>query len=375
MAALQQPLATGAATAELVRPAAAVTIDPACGMSFGAWKAPRFANCAPRSARASSTPSAGAGLPAAGRGKSPRMVMTRLKRWSAAIAEQGVPVVAVSHKAAIRALLALATGWDMTGRSPHKLDWRAVHFFVAERDGALSSIASPCAVRPRAMTARVFFCVQHLLGIGHLCRAATLARALASADFDVLLVSGSAARGPDAGWCPLPPTASLRAVANERLKELARLDGAPVDLAFQEKRANQLVDLLRREAPDVLITEQFPFGRTQLRFELVPLLAAAKALRPRPLIVSSLRDVVRRSASPQRVAESIETFTDFDALLIHADPALVRLEELSRLGGYAARATYTGYVMGGTQRRSARGRLAWARSWSRPAAAPLAAPY
>lgn len=198
------------------------------------------------------------------------------------------------------------------------------------------------------MTARVFFYVQHLLGIGHLRRAATLARALASADFDVLLVSGGAPLEDltldGVRFHQLPP---LRA-ANERLKELARLDGAPVDSAFQEKRANQLVDLLRREAPDVLITEQFPFGRTQLRFELVPLLAAAKALRPRPLIVSSLRDVVRRSASPQRVAESIETFTDFDALLIHADPALVRLEEsFPGWADIAARATYTGYVMEG----------------------------
>jgi Predicted glycosyl transferase len=62
--------------------------------------------------------------------------------------------------------------------------------------------------------------------------------------------------------------------------------------------------LLAAEAPQVLITEQFPFGRTQLRFELVPLIEAARAMRPRPLIVSSVRDVVRRSASPQRIAET-----------------------------------------------------------------------
>ena len=40
------------------------------------------------------------------------------------------------------------------------------------------------------MTGRVFFYVQHLLGIGHLRRAATLARAMAAGGFDVLLVSG-----------------------------------------------------------------------------------------------------------------------------------------------------------------------------------------
>ena len=42
------------------------------------------------------------------------------------------------------------------------------------------------------MTGRVFFYVQHLLGIGHLRRAATLARAMAAGGFDVLLVSGGA---------------------------------------------------------------------------------------------------------------------------------------------------------------------------------------
>ena len=198
------------------------------------------------------------------------------------------------------------------------------------------------------MTARVLFYVQHLLGIGHLRRAATLARALSAAGFDVLLVSGGAPLGDltlgGVRFHQLPP---LRA-ANEGLKELAQLDGAPVDSTFQGDRTRRLLGLLRSEAPEIVITEQFPFGRTQLRFELLPLIAAAKALRPRPLIVSSLRDVVRRSASPERVAETVATFADFDALLIHADPALVRLEEsFPAWASVAARATYTGYVMEG----------------------------
>jgi predicted glycosyltransferase len=79
------------------------------------------------------------------------------------------------------------------------------------------------------VTARVFFYVQHLLGIGHLRRAATLARALAEGGFDVLLVSGG---GPVSGlvlgaarFHQLPP---LRA-ADETLRDLARLDGTPLD--------------------------------------------------------------------------------------------------------------------------------------------------
>jgi predicted glycosyltransferase len=151
------------------------------------------------------------------------------------------------------------------------------------------------------VSARVFFHVQHLLGIGHLRRAATLARALAEGGFDVLLVSGGApvtglALGA-ARFHQLPP---LRA-ADETLRELSRLDGTPLDEAFRAARVKALLDLLRAEAPAILITEQFPFGRTRLRFELLPLLEAAKAMNPRPRIVSSVRDVVRRSASPPRV--------------------------------------------------------------------------
>ncbi len=196
------------------------------------------------------------------------------------------------------------------------------------------------------MSARIFFHVQHLLGIGHLRRAATLARALAAGGFDVLLVSGGA---PDAAlelggvrFHQLPP---LRAV-DEGLRELCRLDGTPLDPVFEARRAKTLIDLLRAEAPDILITEQFPFGRTRLRFELLPLLEAAKALRPRPLIVSSVRDVVRRTASPQRIAEAVGIFEQsFDAVLIHADPAVVAFgKSFSGWDRIEERAFYTGYV-------------------------------
>ena len=195
------------------------------------------------------------------------------------------------------------------------------------------------------MTGRVFFYVQHLLGIGHLRRAAILARVMAAGGFDVLLVSGGA---PADGlvldgvrFHQLPP---LRA-ANAGLKELARLDGTPLDDEFRADRARRLVELFQDESPDILMTEQFPFGRTQLRFELMPLLEAAQDQPSAPWIVSSVRDVVRRSASPARVEEMVETFAAFDTLLIHADPALVRFEEsFPAWDQVKARALYTGYV-------------------------------
>jgi probable phosphoglycerate mutase len=66
------------------------------------------------------------------------MTMTRIGNWVAEIAAHREPVIAVSHKAAIRALLALATSWDMTGRQPMKLEWRCLHFFAAHGDGKVT---------------------------------------------------------------------------------------------------------------------------------------------------------------------------------------------------------------------------------------------
>jgi predicted glycosyltransferase len=194
------------------------------------------------------------------------------------------------------------------------------------------------------MRPRVFFYVQHLLGIGHLRRAAILARALADGGFDVLLVSGGASAPIDLGPARLHQLPPVRA-RDEGLRELVRLDGSPIDEGFRNVRAGELLALLKAEAPSILITEQFPFGRTQLRFELVPLVEAASALRPRPLIVCSVRDVVRRSASAQRIEETLQTLAAYDHVLIHADPGLAPFgESFAGWDRIASRARYTGYV-------------------------------
>jgi predicted glycosyltransferase len=191
---------------------------------------------------------------------------------------------------------------------------------------------------------RVFFHVQHLLGIGHVRRAAVLARTLAADGFDVLLVSGGAPLELDLGGARLHQLPPVRA-RDEGLRELSRLDGTPLDDAFKAGRARELLELFRAERPDVLITEQFPFGRTQLRFELVQLLEAANARRPKPLIVSSVRDIVRRSASPQRVQETVDLLAPFDVVLIHGDPGLIGFERsFAAWSAIRDRAVYTGYV-------------------------------
>jgi broad specificity phosphatase PhoE len=133
------PLLRARRTAELVQPVAAVAVDSRLReMSFGIWEGRTVADLRARGGE-SFAAAEGLGLdfhPPGG--ESPRMTMMRIGSWAAEIAASGEPVVAVSHKAAIRALLALATGWDMTGRQPMKLDWRCLHFFAAHGDGKVT---------------------------------------------------------------------------------------------------------------------------------------------------------------------------------------------------------------------------------------------
>ena len=45
------------------------------------------------------------------------------------------PSIAVTHKGVLRAVLAEATGWDMTGKPPLRLMGGALHRFEVDREG------------------------------------------------------------------------------------------------------------------------------------------------------------------------------------------------------------------------------------------------
>ncbi len=197
-------------------------------------------------------------------------------------------------------------------------------------------------------TKRVFLYVQHLLGIGHLRRAAAIAAAAAARGLEVTLASG----GPEVaglaragfGFVQLEPASA----ADSSFKVLLGADGKPVDEAWKGRRRDQLLAAFRASRPDALVVELFPFGRRQMRFELVPLLDAAHALRPRPLIVSSVRDVLGGGQRDGvRQDEMLETFERyFDRLLVHGDPAFVPFERTFRHAArLAGRLHYTGYVI------------------------------
>ncbi len=79
-------------------------------------------------------------------GESPRQVMERLTPWLAA-AGRG-PRVLVTHKGVLRALLALATGWNFQGKPPAKIrSGRALLFGLAP-DGGLALLDSQVMLAP-----------------------------------------------------------------------------------------------------------------------------------------------------------------------------------------------------------------------------------
>lgn len=193
---------------------------------------------------------------------------------------------------------------------------------------------------------RVLFYVQHLLGIGHLARASRIARALVEDGFDVTMVTGGTAvqnfPGPGIKHVELPPVAA----GDAGFSGLVDLAGNPVDDAFRDRRRDMLLAAFRDFRPNIVIIEAFPFGRRQVRFELLPLLEEIAGLKERPIVLSSLRDILQERSKPGRDEESVALATSlFDGILVHGDPTFARLEDSFSLAGKIAdRVLYTGLV-------------------------------
>lgn len=174
---------------------------------------------------------------------------------------------------------------------------------------------------------KVMIVVTHLLGTGHLTRALTLARAYLAAGDSVCVVSGGMPaplmlRG-DVRVTQLPPVRSDGVDFSRLLDAL----GTPVSAAFLKQRQEDLLDALVSNAPDILITELFPFGRRILRAEFTALLTAARQMPTPPLICASIRDILAPPSKPRKAAFAEDMIAQFyDAVLVHSDPALAPLE-------------------------------------------------
>jgi predicted glycosyltransferase len=201
------------------------------------------------------------------------------------------------------------------------------------------------------MTARrVLFHVQHLLGIGHWRRATALADAMQRAGLAVTVLAGGTPedRGTESAGrfatIQLPPAHA----ADASFKTILDETGRPIDDAFRARRRALVLAAFARLRPDVVLIESFPFGRRAFRFELLPLIAAARRAAPRPAILASVRDVLVARDDPARAAAIVDTVRrDFDAVLVHGDPALIGLQaSFPAAAEIADRLHYTGYVGG-----------------------------
>lgn len=193
---------------------------------------------------------------------------------------------------------------------------------------------------------KVLFYVQHLLGIGHLLRAARVVKALAADGFEVLFtMGGPSVPGLDVGDATLLALPPVKA-GTGGFGALVHPDGRPFDAEAQAERAAILLAAFDRFAPDVLMTEAFPFGRRQMRFELLPLLARAKAHRSPPLFVASVRDILQRDRRTERIAETVQTIDRFfDLVIVHGDPRLAPLERsFPHADRFSAKIAYSGLV-------------------------------
>jgi predicted glycosyltransferase len=195
------------------------------------------------------------------------------------------------------------------------------------------------------MSGSVLIAVTHLLGSGHLVRAAQLARALAASGFSVTLASGGMPIRPMAGepfaFLQLPPVR----IEGIDFRNLLGENGMSMTAEHMAERIAMLEASAAAIRPDVVITEHFPFGRRQLASEFLSLIAAAKAANPAALVVSSIRDVLV-TPKPSRIAEAQERMARlFDAVLVHGEEKVLPLERSWPVAAeLAAKLRYVGYL-------------------------------
>jgi predicted glycosyltransferase len=174
--------------------------------------------------------------------------------------------------------------------------------------------------------ALLFYC-QHSVGLGHLVRSFALADGLAER-FSVVLACGGEipdqlALPPGVDIVPLP---AVGAAHDGRLvsRGAVKLGDA------RRRRRRLLLETLRSLRPRIVIVELFPFGRRRFADELVPLLEDAWVAQPRPLVVSSLRDILVGRERAHDTLSCVLANRYLDAVLVHSDSRFAAFEQSFR---------------------------------------------
>ena len=190
----------------------------------------------------------------------------------------------------------------------------------------------------------IFYC-QYVWGMGHLVRSLEFARALSN--HDVTLIAGGQEVEVD-----LPEHVRLLRLPvlymDEKFTRLiAGTPGQSVE-QVQHERKKTIYSLMEHLQPDLIIVELYPFGRSMFGFELEPLLEDIRQGRfGHVKTVCSLRDILVEKKDPAAYEERVlqKLNRHFDALLIHSDPGLLRLQEtFSRVEDINIPVVYTGFI-------------------------------
>ncbi|MBW2539015.1 MAG: glycosyl transferase [Deltaproteobacteria bacterium] len=190
----------------------------------------------------------------------------------------------------------------------------------------------------------IHYC-QHVLGIGHFFRTLEICRALAG--HEVTLISGGPALD-----IPLPD--HVREVQlpglmmDPEFKDLFPTENGKTLEEVKENRKRILFDCFEKISPDLFLVELYPFGRKAFHFELDPVL---KGIRNKDLsscrVVCSLRDILVEKKDPVAYEKRVIRILNncFDALLVHGDPRLLKLDEtFARIRKIDIPLVYTGFV-------------------------------
>jgi probable phosphoglycerate mutase len=136
---LASPLQRAQQTARLLVPTREIALDPRLvEMDFGDWEGRSLAELRETpGADVRERENLGLDFSAPG-GETPRQVQARLQPLLNEIAIAGIPTVIVTHKAVLRALLSLATGWSFLGKPPAKIKADSAHLFRLDAGGGIS---------------------------------------------------------------------------------------------------------------------------------------------------------------------------------------------------------------------------------------------
>lgn len=189
---------------------------------------------------------------------------------------------------------------------------------------------------------RLIFYSQHLVGVGHHFRNRQIISALTD-EYEVYFIDG----GRSVPGVTLPAsvqTHHLTPVFKDLTSGCLTSETEYDIQTILKSRKQALISLIDRICPDIFIIEYFPFARWELASELLTAIYKARSINPDIRIICSLRDVPRRTQDADRVFSILNRH--FNALLIHADPQLARLEDhFPDTNSIRIPIHYTGYVV------------------------------